>query len=269
MEDAPRPPAQSAPRALLWRIGHSPAIGAAAMMMFLVLAALWLAAALTAQVWYHSAPPGYVFSSLSTFYVWVAAGIAGAVLTLGSLAQRLWRLKQRPVSLVLTACLAVPAELGVVLLVTHHAIVTAPYGVDSGEGVVAIAILVVAQLLLLGAVAASLARFARLDDERALGSRGRLQWSGLLGTVGMVITCAAFAVWSLHDGTTLLVSTGLIAGEQTVSNVGAWWPGLFAAMAALTVMTVIRAPGARRARHGVEPLVPPARGGALIRTGDQ
>jgi hypothetical protein len=34
-------------------------------------------AAVTAQVWYHSAPPGYVFSSRSGFYVWVGVGIAG------------------------------------------------------------------------------------------------------------------------------------------------------------------------------------------------
>jgi len=78
MGDPPGPPSQSAIiSSLLSRIWHSPATSGAAMTLFVVLSALWLVAAVTAQVWYHSAPPGYVFSSRSGFYVWVGVGIAG------------------------------------------------------------------------------------------------------------------------------------------------------------------------------------------------
>ena len=48
---------------LFWRIRHAPATAMAAMALFLVLSCLWLVAAATAQVWYHSAPSNYVFAS--------------------------------------------------------------------------------------------------------------------------------------------------------------------------------------------------------------
>jgi hypothetical protein len=59
----------------------------------------------------------------------------------------------------------------------------------------------------------------------------------------MTATCVALAVWSLKDGTVLVVDTSVIAGKSSVTNVGAWWPGLFAAMVALTVVAVAGAPG--------------------------
>lgn len=261
MGDPPGPPSQSAiSSSLLSRIWHSPATSGAAMTLFVVLSALWLVAAVTAQVWYHSAPPGYVFSSRSGFYVWVGVGIAGTVLALGSVVHRLWSVRQRPVSVILTICIAVAAELLLLLLVTRHAIATAPYGVDSGEGAAAIATLGLAQVVLVAMLMPLAGRSTRLVSLRGRSPHGRLQWFGLLGLVGMVITCGAFAAWSLHDGTTLIVSTSLIAGQPRMTNVGAWWPGLFAAMATLVVISLVgasatenrlpsRSPGERHPRR--------------------
>ncbi|MGP8181219.1 MAG: hypothetical protein ACLP1E_10645 [Acidimicrobiales bacterium] len=249
MGDAPGPPSQSAiSPSLLSRIRHSPATSGAAMALFVVLSALWLVAAVTAQVWYHSAPPGYVFSSRSGFYAWVGVGIAGTVLALGSVVHRLWSVRRGPVSVILTICIAVAAELLLVLVVTRHAIATAPYGVDSGEGAAAIATLGLAQVLV-AMLMALIGRSTRLVSPRGRSPHGRLQWFGLLGSVGMVITCGAFAAWSLHDGTTLIVSTSLIAGQPRMTNVGAWWPGLFAAMATLMVISLVCACGIIRQRE--------------------
>ncbi len=244
MGDPPDPPSQSAinPSLLSW-IRHSPATSGAAMALFVVLSALWLVAAVTAQVWYHSAPPGYVFSSRSGFYVWVGVGIAGTVLALGSVVQRLWSVRQRPVSVILTICIGAAAELLLVLLVTRHAIATAPYGVDSGEGAAAIAALGLAQVVLVAMLMPLIGRSTRLDSLRGRSPHGRFQWFGLLGLVGMVITCGAFAAWSLYDGTTLIVRTSLIAGQPRMTNAGAWWPGSFAAMATLTVISLVCARG--------------------------
>ncbi|MGO9150864.1 MAG: hypothetical protein ACLQQM_06300 [Acidimicrobiales bacterium] len=163
MGDAPGPPSQSAiSPSLLSRIRHSPATSGAAMALFVVLSALWLVAAVTAQVWYHSAPPGYVFSSRSGFYAWVGVGIAGTVLALGSVVHRLWSVRRGPVSVILTICIAVAAELLLVLVVTRHAIATAPYGVDSGEGAAAIATLGLAQVVLVAMLMALIGRSTRL-----------------------------------------------------------------------------------------------------------
>jgi len=59
----------------------------------------------------------------------------------------------------------------------------------------------------------------------------------MIGLSGMVLGCGAFAAWSLQDGpTAMVVNTRLIAGTAWMTNAGAWWPGLFAAMLALTLV---------------------------------
>ena len=65
----------------------------------------------------------------------------------------------------------------------------------------------------------------------------------MLGLGGMALNCAAFAAWSARDGTAMLVHTRLIAGTALIVNAGAWWPGLFAAMVALTLVAAACAPG--------------------------
>jgi hypothetical protein len=80
---------------------------------------------------------------------------------------------------------------------------------------------------------------------------------GVLGLGGMVLSCGAFAAWSLRDGSTpLLVNTRLIAGTAWITNVGAWWPGLFAAMLALTLVAAACAPGMTPTAEGKVQLVP-------------
>jgi len=243
---------------------HSGAISAAAMLLFLVLSAIWLVAAGTARVWYHSAPAGYVFPSPDEFYVWFGIGSFGVVLTFGSLVRIVLakggatgdgeyshRRAVDAVWFVLAVCIGAAGELLLVLLVTRHAIATAPFGVDSGERPAAIASLGLAQILLVGFLAPFLSRFLQLAPER---DSGRPDWSALLGTAGMAVACAAFAVWSLHDGTTLIVNTRVIAGTSAMTNAGAWWPGLFAAMSALTVVAIVCSPViVRRAHGGDEP----------------
>jgi hypothetical protein len=58
----------------------------------------------------------------------------------------------------------------------------------------------------------------------------------------MVVCSTAFALWSIYDGTALVVNASLIAGVSWVTNVGAWWPGLFAAMVALTIVAAVWSP---------------------------
>jgi hypothetical protein len=145
----------------------------------------------------------------------------------------------------------------IVIIVTHLAIATAPLGVWSGEGAMAVAVLAVAQVVLVAFLAPFVGRFFRFVPQHDRGAPAGLQWSGPLGLVGMVVTCVAFAAWSLHDGNALIVNTALIAGRSEITNVGAWWPGLFAAMAALTVVAITCAPGISwRAKGGAEPVPP-------------
>ena len=71
----------------------------------------------------------------------------------------------------------------------------------------------------------------------------------------MALTCTAFGAWSLQDGTRLIVNTIVIAGTSAMTNAGAWWPGLFAAVAALTLVAITGAPGiVRRAHNDNEPV---------------
>jgi len=158
---------------------------------------------------------------------------------------------------VLVACAGMFFELGLVYLVTAHSMATAPLGFNnSGEAGPAIAVLGFVQFGLVGALALPLSRLVpELGHEGALPRQQRCVWSGLLSSVGMTATCVALAVWSLKDGTVLVVDTSVIAGKSTVTNVGAWWPGLFAAMVALTVVAVAGVPGViwrlKRARRPV------------------
>jgi uncharacterized protein YdeI (YjbR/CyaY-like superfamily) len=113
------------------------------MALFVVLSVLWLVAAATAQVWDHSVSNGYVWPSRSASYPWIGIGIAGTVFLLGWLLHRLWRVHQHEVLVILACCIGGAAEWLMVLVVTRHAIETALHGAYSGEGVVAIAPLVV------------------------------------------------------------------------------------------------------------------------------
>ncbi len=229
------------------------------MLPFLVLSGLWLVAAGTAHVWYHSAPPGYVFASSDAFHVWFGIGISGAILTIVSVAQILCARggfyiegssrHQRRLALArlaLALCIGAAGELLLVLLVTRHAISTAPFGADSGEAAVPIAELGLAQVLFVGVLAALVSRILRFAPAHDRGSH----WSGFLGPAGMALTCTAFALWSLQDGTRLIVNTTVIAGTPAMTNSGAWWPGLFAAMCALTIVAVVCAPGIGRRADG-------------------
>jgi len=276
MGDKPGSPSQFATRpSTFWRIRHSPATSGVAVMLFVVLSALWLVAAATAQVWNHSVapcirpacPPSPSYTGL---HLWLVIGTVGAVLALGSLALVARAMGGRPPGvpsnlhrvrwgIVLAGCPGVLVELVLVHLVTDHAMATAPLGFNnSGEGAAAIAVLAVAQPVLVGVLALAWSRLLpTLGSEHARARRRQWSWFGLLGLVGMVTTCWAFAAWSLRDGTTLIVNTTIIAGRSGVSNVGAWWPGLFAAMAALTVVAVVCSPGIIwRTEGGAEPVLP-------------
>ena len=240
MGDAPGSSQFSSGPSVIGRVRRSPATSAAAMVLFVVLVALWIGAAATARVWYHSAPSGYAFPSRSHFYVWIALGVVGALLVLSSLVHRMWPACQRWLLVVTTACCGAVADLVLVHLVTDHTMATAPLGYNnSGEGAVAIVALGVAQPVLVGALALVLGRLLpSVPPERVPRARQRLSWSDLGSLAGMVLACGAFAAWSLNNGTTLIVDTSLIAGRSAVTNVGAWWPGLFAAMATLAIVAV-------------------------------
>jgi len=235
-------------------------MGLAAITMFLVLAALWIDAATTAQFWdqkfiQRCITAGFCGRLASherrVLEVWLAVGMAGAVLTLGSLIQLVRSVRERRESgigaarwvrrAVLPGCAAALAEVLLVLLVTRHAMETAPMGFDlSREAWTAIALLAAAQPVLVGALAVAWSGFQRTEPSRSRRSR---PWSMLLCLVGMALTVAAFAAWSITDGNFLVVNTTFISGIAWVTNSGAWWPGLFAAMAALMVVAVAAAPG--------------------------
>ena len=89
-------------------------------------------------------------------------------------------------------------------------------------------------------------------------------WAAIFSVGGMVLGCGAFAAWSLQDGMTpmAVVNARLIAGTPWITNVGAWWPGLFAAMVALTLVAAAGAPGMTCSAEGTVPLPPPASGRA-------
>lgn len=249
----------------LWRIRHS-AAGGAATLLFLVMSVLWLVAAGTAQLGVEAqpgclGPPCPQPPSYASFQIWILPGIAGTALTFASfvlLARSAARGRPKAVSgrqlrwAVAAGVTGALAEVAVVLLVTHVAIVTAPLGFEnSGEAGAAIGILAAAQPALAGALALAWGRLLRTGHGAPRPTRHRiLVWRTISGLGGMVLTCAAFAAWSLRDGTALLVHTRLIAGTASIANAGAWWPGLFAAMAALTLVAAACAPGLGRVYQG-------------------
>ena len=259
----------------LWRIRHSPAASGATMLLFLVLSALWLVAAGTAQVGVEVQPPCLgppcpQPPSYASFLPWLLLGIAGAALTLASLVlMARSAVRERPKAAsarqvrwaVVAGVAGALAELAVVLLVTHVAIVTAPLGFEnSGEAGAAIGILAAAQPALAGALALAWGRLLRVIPGQPQPARHPIGVRrAVFGLGGMVLSCVAFAAWSLRDGTTLLVHARLIAGTAVITNAGAWWPGLFAAMAALTLVAAACAPGLARPYQGPygPELVPP------------
>ena len=267
---SPQQPATGPPP--LWRIRHSPTASGAAMVLFLVVSVLWLVAAGTAQVAVESQPgclrrPCPPPPSYTGLHVWFALGTAGAVLTLASfvlVARSV--VHERPTVgsagrvrwAVVAGFAGALAEVIVVLLVTHRAIVTAPLGFEnSGEAGVAIGILAAAQPALAGVLALVWGRLLQVSPGEPGSGMHRIRARRVIsGLGGMALTCVAFAAWSLRDGTTLLVHTGLIAGTALITNVGAWWPGLFAAMVALTLVAAACAPGLAATAEGKVPRAP-------------
>jgi hypothetical protein len=244
------------------------------MVLFLVVSALWLVAAGTAQAGVEiqpcirracPQPPSY-----ASLHVWLLLGIAGAVLTLASFVLVARRaVGERPTvgtahqvrRAVMTGFAGAVAEVLVVFLVTQVAIITAPLGFEnSGETAAPIGILGVAQPALAGALALVWGGLLRVSPGKPRPSARRIRpWSAVLGLGGMVLGCGAFAAWSLRAGTTpLVVNTSLIGGPAWTTNVGAWWPGLFAAMLALTLVAAACAPGMTSTAEGKVPRVPSA-----------
>lgn len=263
------PPQPAANPGLLWRVRHSPATGGAAMVLFLAVSALWLVAAGTAQGGVESQPaclraPCWQPPSYASLRIWLLLGIAGAVLTLASLVLVVRRAAGGRGSVgaarqvrraAVTVLAGAVAEVIVVLLVTHVAIATAPLGFEnSGEAGAAIAVLGAAQPLLAGALALLWGRLLRVSPRP--GTHRARPWNAVLGLGGMALNCAAFAAWSLRDGTAMLVHTRLIAGTAVIANAGAWWPGLFAAMVALTLVAAAGAPGMTATAADKVPPVP-------------
>jgi len=254
---SPGPPATDATR--LWRIWNSATGTAAAIVLFLVVSALWLATASTARAPVISQPPCVrqpcaALPSSGSLHVWLWLGIAGAVLIVAALVLLAWgevgeRREARAARLVRGAAAGlagVLAEMIVVLLITHIAIVADPLGFEySGEVAVAIAALGAAQLPLAGALALAWARlpFGSASESGPPAHPWR-PGNVILGLGGMVLSCTAFAAWSLRDGVVgVVVNARLIAGTARITNVGAWWPGLFAAMVVLTLVAAACAPG--------------------------
>ena len=208
----------------LWLSRHSPAVSEAAMVLFVVLAGL-LAAGADAN---HGA-----------LSIWYRVGVAGIVLTLGSLVYLLWPVTHRrgrselqrprgvqPIFTMLATCILALFAFCIAGLFELLLVVAAGTGAAS-----VIAVLVVAQPVLVGAVALAWNRLLpAVRPEHFPGVRRR-SWLGLLGLAGMVVTCAATAGWMVN---TLVWRWG---------SAGSRWPGVLIAMAVLTVTAVVCAPG--------------------------
>jgi hypothetical protein len=104
--------------------------------------------------------------------------------------------------------------------------------VAAGTGAASvIAVLVVAQPVLVGAVALAWNRLLPATRPEHFPGVRRRSWLGLLGLAGMVVTCGATAGWMVN---TLVWRWG---------SAGSRWPGVLIAMAVLTVTAVVCAPG--------------------------
>ena len=215
----------------VWLIRHSPSVSEAAMVLFVVLAGLSLAVA-TAN---HGA-----------LSIWYRVGIAGIVLTLGSLICLLWPVihkrgrsePQRPRGcsryspcwpLVFWRCSRfVSRGLFELLLV-----------VAAGTGAASvIAVLVVAQPVLVGAVA--------LVVERVSGSALR----ALVSRAAQGMVCPFGSSWHGHHlrdhGHVWMVNVLVVSGGWLPAR----WPGVLTAMAVLTGTAVVCAPGIIRRAEG-------------------
>ena len=269
MGDQPSPSQPPTRPSLPWRVRHSPMTSGVAMLLFLVPAALWLLAAASAQVGVHSGPPGMGYPSLTPFHIWCVIGIVGAVLALGALLQVGWTLaeqrdwtqpsvRHRLLGVVVVACAGVTVEFLLLRFVTAHELAIAPY-FDSGEGTLAIAVLAIGQPVLVAALALLCNRL--LPERRPERHHSTLRpsaWIGMLGIIGMALTCGAMLFSGDRNGTLLVIHPSFLGAVKGSRNFGAWWPGLFVAMAALTVVALACAPGIIwRADRGAEPVVPP------------
>ena len=214
----------------VWLIRWSPTVSEATMVLFVVLAGLSLAVA-TAN---HGA-----------LSIWYRVGIAGIVLTLGSLICLLWPVIHKrgrsepqrprgvqPIFTMLATCILALFALCIAGLFELLLVVAAGTGAAS-----VIAVLVVAQPVLVGAVALASSAFPGVRSEHLSQGRRR-SWFALLGLVGMVITCGTMAAWMVN---VLVVSGGWLPAR---------WPGVLIAMAVLTGTAVVCAPGIIRRAEG-------------------
>lgn len=269
MGDQPSPSQPPTRPSVPWRVRHSPMTSGVAMLLFLVPAALWLLAASTAQVGQTPGPRGATGPSLTPLHIWFVVGIIGAVLALGALLQVGWTLaeqrdwtqagvRHRPLGVAVAACVGVTVEFLLLHVVTAHELAIAP-SFDSGEGTLAIAVLAIGQPVLVAALALLCNRLLpERRPERLHSTLRPSAWIGTLGIIGMVLTCGAMLFWGDRNGTLLVIHPSFLGAVKGSRNFGAWWPGLFAAMAALTVVALACAPGIIwRADRGAEPVVPP------------
>jgi hypothetical protein len=165
--------------------------------------------------------------------IWYRVGVAGIVLTLGSLIYLLSPVIHKrgrsepqrprgvqPIFTMLATCILALFAFCIAGLFELLLVVAAGTGAAS-----VIAVLVVAQPVLVGAVALASSASPGVRPEHFPVKRRR-SWFGLLGLVGMVITCGAMAAWMVN-----------------VLWLPARWPGVLIAMAILTGTAVVCAPG--------------------------
>ncbi len=223
-----------------------------AMTLFLALSGYWLEVAATARRVVVAGGGGG--RSLIPSVVAVCGGVAGDVLVLAALVGTITATTgdsafsdsalrtKRTLALGLSALVGAVIDLGLAAIVTRDAIASAPKGVYSGEGVAAIAILAVAQV---GIVGLALLISQVLQNQTGVSHpRPRVSdWVRSFSTGGMALTCLSFAAWALVSGHGLSVSPTWITGRPFMTNTGAWWPGLFSAMAMLYLIVFFSAPG--------------------------
>jgi hypothetical protein len=162
--------------------------------------------------------------------IWYRVGVAGIVLTLGSLVYLLWPVTHR------RGEWKAGRQLGVQMMFIALAVFIAAFAefvlvVLVGRSVpTAIAVLGVAQPVLVGAVALVSSAFPGVRSEHLSEGRLRSRFA-LLGLVGMAITCGAMAAWMVN---VLVVSSGWMPAR---------WPGVLISMAVLMGTAVVCAPG--------------------------
>jgi len=221
-----RDPSSSRPRpasghSWLWHIRHSPATGGAALVLFLAVSALWLVAAGTAHAAIESQPCGWGGCPQPPSYT----------------SLHVW--------LLLGIAGAVLTVVSFVLLVRRVVGERRKAGTAPpppwhwcGEGF------------------CGSARQSAVPVGAGFGHGQR--WSASVAWC-LAVERSAPGAWSLEPGTIpLVVNAKLIAGAPWVTNVGAWWPGLFAAMVALTLLAAAGAPGMTSRAEDMAPFPPSA-----------